>query len=153
MLRYPLHPRTARLLVEGRRRGIPTLAAGAAALLSEPSNRRRGERTFTPCDADVFADLEDMDRALKKGGRTARSDVDQSVGIGLDLGACCQVDRSRKQLIKITRQRLKQSAEPASPSSPKADEDGEEALSVCYAATPTVSPGSAESQATNAAFS
>ena len=120
MLRYPLHPRTARLLVEGRRRGIPTLAAGAAALLSEPSIRRRGERTFMRSDADVFADLEDMDRALKKGGRTAPSSV--------DIGACRQVDRSRKQLIKITGQQLKQNSEPASAPAPNAPEEQEEAL-------------------------
>ena len=132
MLRYPLHPRTARLLVEGRRRGIPTLAAGAAALLSEPSIRRRGERTFTPSDADVFADLEDMDRALKKGGRTARSGAGLSVGIGVDsgvhLGACRQVDRSRKQLIKITRQRVGQNPGSDSYPVPNATEDQEEAL-------------------------
>ncbi|MBL4685663.1 MAG: ATP-dependent RNA helicase, partial [Nannocystaceae bacterium] len=41
MLRYPTHPRLARLIVEARARGIASLGAGAAALLSERSIRAR----------------------------------------------------------------------------------------------------------------
>ena len=58
MLRFPVHPRLARLLVEGAARGIPDLAAQAAAVLSDAPLRR--SRPRAPTDADVLEDIQEL---------------------------------------------------------------------------------------------
>jgi len=68
MLRFPVHPRLARLLVEGQRRGVATLACGAAALLSERSLRPGNHLAHTDADADVLVDLADLE-ALRRRNR------------------------------------------------------------------------------------
>jgi ATP-dependent helicase HrpB len=95
MLRFPVHPRQARLLAEGERRSIGWLAAGAAALLSERPLRRRDARARVEAEADLLVDLEDLDRVLEDPGRAR--------GLGIDLGAARQVDRARGQLARLTR--------------------------------------------------
>lgn len=94
MLRYPAHPRIARLLVEARARGVGHLGAGVAALLSERSIRRRTSgtrRSQRDAAADVLADLADL--------RDARHD--NAIARSLDRGATSAVERVRKQLTKL----------------------------------------------------
>lgn len=88
MLRFPVHPRLARLLEHGAATGVPRLAAGAAALLSERSIRRGGPgRARVSAAADVLVDLDDLDAFARDGGRQ-----------GLDAGTCRTVLRVRDQL-------------------------------------------------------
>jgi ATP-dependent helicase HrpB len=116
MLRFPVHPRQARLLVEGERRGIGALAAGAAALLSERPLRRRDEPARAKAEADVLVDLDDLERALDDPGRAR--------GLGVDLGAARQIDRVRRQL-----SRLLEVGSPTAPDSVTPND--EEALLLC----------------------
>ncbi len=98
MLRYPVHPRLARLLVEGVRRGVGSLAARAAALLGErPLLRSSGPIDRGPAqhvrqtDADLLDEIDLLER-IDRGGR-APDVVDRSV-----LRA---VERSTMQLSRI----------------------------------------------------
>ena len=56
MLRYPLHPRLARLMVEAEDRGITRLASAIAALLSERPMRHPPDRPLPHHDADPLAE-------------------------------------------------------------------------------------------------
>ena len=67
MLRFPVHPRLARLLVEGQRRGVAALACGAAALLGERSLRPGNHLAHTDADADVLVDLADLEAHRQRG--------------------------------------------------------------------------------------
>ncbi len=59
MAAFPLHPRHARVLLEGARRGATELGATVAALLSErPLRREVDEGLRHACDADVVRDAE-----------------------------------------------------------------------------------------------
>jgi ATP-dependent helicase HrpB len=94
MVRYPTHPRVARLLVEASARGIGELGAGAAALLSERSIRRSDEALHDRvAAADVIVDLEDL--------ATLRSDRGAARRLGLDGGAVRMVERARDQLLRL----------------------------------------------------
>jgi ATP-dependent helicase HrpB len=94
MLRYPTHPRLARLLVEARARGVAQLGAGAAALLSERSIRRSDDAVRDRvAAADVIVDLEDLEAARRDRGASSR--------LGLDGGAARMVERVRDQLLRL----------------------------------------------------
>lgn len=84
LLRYPVHPRLARVLQAGASLGVGHAAAGAAALLSERSIRRggpeRSRRAATTASSDVVVDLDDL-RAFER-------DPGRAGGLGLDHGAC-----------------------------------------------------------------
>jgi ATP-dependent helicase HrpB len=58
MLRVPLHPRLARLLVAGVEAGVGEQAATAAALLAERPLRRSGGPPARTTDADILDELE-----------------------------------------------------------------------------------------------
>ncbi|MEM7159686.1 MAG: ATP-dependent helicase HrpB [Myxococcota bacterium] len=93
MLRYPAHPRLARLLVEARQRGIAGHGAAAAALLSERPLRRHDAKSTAADDsavADVWAEIQLLDRAGRGGAGAHRA--------GVDAGALHQVQRVRRQL-------------------------------------------------------
>lgn len=100
MLRFPVHPRLARLLVEGERRGIAELAARAAALLGErPLLRSEGPLDRGPAahvrqtDADLLDELELLER-ITKGSRAPAA---------LDRGVLAMVERASKQLRALVR--------------------------------------------------
>jgi ATP-dependent helicase HrpB len=97
MLRFPTHPRLARLLLEGERRQIPELCASAAALLSERSLRRRshGPARVT-ADADLLVDLADLDALVRQGLGAAER-------LGLSPGAARQALQARDQLCRLVR--------------------------------------------------
>ena len=71
MLRFPLHPRLARLMVEAARRGAAEPAAAIAAVLEEGELRRQGARGRSgPSDLLEAAELSPRD--LSYGARQAR---------------------------------------------------------------------------------
>jgi ATP-dependent helicase HrpB len=100
MLRFPVHPRLARLLVEGERRGVGELAALAAALLGErPLLRSEGPIDRGPAahvrqtDADLLEEIELLER-IERGARAPSA---------LDRGVLHSVERAAKQLRSIVR--------------------------------------------------
>ncbi len=71
MARLPVHPRLARLLVEGHRRGAPRRTALAAALLSERDAGRAGRRGATR-HASASDVLDRMDASARDRGFVAQ---------------------------------------------------------------------------------
>ncbi len=96
MLRYPLHARLARVMVEAVQRGVPDLAAGAAAILSERGLRADRGPARVDADADVLVDLADLETSVRQGGHAAQR-------LGLAPGACRQALRVREQLRRIAK--------------------------------------------------
>ncbi len=107
MLRFPLHPRLARMVVEAEARGVGRAAAVVAALISERDvraglvllgaserERPRVARSHSPSDLlelyDLFAEAEDANFAPRRLSE-----------LGLDAGAVRRVDRVGKQLRRI----------------------------------------------------
>jgi ATP-dependent helicase HrpB len=95
MLSFPLHPRLARVLVEGERRGVARAAASAAAVLAERDLRRSAKGALfaarspgppTSARSDVLERLADLESA---GQGTARD---------LDPAALDAVRRAARQL-------------------------------------------------------
>ncbi len=95
MLRFPLHPRLARLVVDGEARGVADLACGAAALLGERSVRPNDHLAHTDADADVLVDLADLTRM-----RQGHGDDDTPRG-GLLPGPAHRVRQVQQQLLRI----------------------------------------------------
>jgi len=91
MLRFPLHPRLARLLLAGVEFGVGELAATAAAILAERP-LRAGGRGGSPAPRTSEADILDELELLERGGR------------GCDPGALAAVRRADQQLRKLVRQ-------------------------------------------------
>ena len=106
MLRFPLHPRQARLLIEAETRGVVAEACTLAALLGErdivasklfEGGRRepRQARQVGPSDLlerlDRFAEAERVNFAA---GRLRE--------MGLDVGTVLAVERVRKQLLRMS---------------------------------------------------
>jgi len=96
MLRLPLHPRLARLVVACERSGANEPAAGelgaaAAALLGE-RRVRRGPAPERRASADLVLELEDL-AAVERHEATPAS-------LGLDPAACRRVARVRAQLVR-----------------------------------------------------
>ncbi len=105
MLTFPLHPRQARLVVEGEARGIAEDACVVAALVAEREIRLsqktsfgdRGRKDDTPTeDSDVVAML-DAFREAEASGFSHHA----LRAIGLDAGAVHAVDRAQKQLTRL----------------------------------------------------
>jgi ATP-dependent helicase HrpB len=119
MLAFPLHPRLARVVVEGEHRGVARAAATAAAILGE-RDLRRGARTrlggppgrplASSARSDVLERLADVGAA---GNRAAP---------GLDAQALAAVERASRQLGRMVDTRQ------APPASESAEED---ALLLC----------------------
>jgi ATP-dependent helicase HrpB len=106
MLRLPLHPRLARLVVEGERRGVGPEAAALAALIEERDIEERARVQFGPGRAgpgtienvDLLERLDRL-RQARGGGR------DRLRGLGLDARAVEAVERSRRQITGLLRGR------------------------------------------------
>jgi ATP-dependent helicase HrpB len=95
MVRLPLHPRLARLLVRARDLGCLRLGADVAALLNERDILRRGAEDRVAREPDILVRLE----ALRKGRAAA----------GVDPAALRAVARTAAQLAGL----LKETAAPA----------------------------------------
>lgn len=72
MLRFPLHPRLARLMVEAARRGVAEPAAAIAAVLEEGDLRRREGTRDRSGPSDLLEAAELSPRDLSYGARQAR---------------------------------------------------------------------------------
>jgi ATP-dependent helicase HrpB len=112
MARLPVHPRLARLLVEGHRRGRTSEAALLAALLSERDPFPRGIRGAGPRRASR-SDLLDRLDALEAFEKRKAPEAD------LNAGAARFVLRARDQLVEMARREL---------SEEKGNEAGDEPL-------------------------
>ncbi|MBL8605657.1 MAG: ATP-dependent helicase HrpB [Myxococcales bacterium] len=101
LLRYPVHPRLARLLVEARDRHVAESGATLAALLSERDivAARRGAGLGPQQRGDDETDS-DIDAAMHRfaEAREAQFDAATLRALGLDTGATLAVERVRKQL-------------------------------------------------------
>ncbi len=101
MLRFPAHPRLARLLVEGERRGVGEDACALAALLSEGdiSDEARarfgnsGNRQGPTEGADLLERLDRFGQA-----RATRFDRNRLRGLGVNARAAESADKARRQL-------------------------------------------------------
>ena len=101
MLRFPAHPRLARLLVEGERRGVGEDAAALAALLSEgdisdDAKARLGDTRGRQPSAEGSDLLERLDRFSQ--ARSARFDRGRLRGLGVNPRAAESADKARRQL-------------------------------------------------------
>jgi ATP-dependent helicase HrpB len=104
MLRLPLHPRLARLVVEGERRGVGGEAAALAAMIEERDIEERARVQFVPgrpgpAGPENMDLLERLDR-LRQARNAGR---DRLRGLGLDARAVEAVERSRRQITGLLR--------------------------------------------------
>jgi len=102
MARLPVHPRLARLVVEGEARGVGAAAALAAALISERDIRAGARASFGggagPAGApDRGADVLDLVDLFQQAAE-ARFRPDVLRRLELDRRATEEVDRARRQL-------------------------------------------------------
>ncbi len=102
MLRFPAHPRQARLLVEAERRGVAREGAVVAALLGARELRveRRGPGAAAriAADSDLIEDLDALLDARHDGLRPGRLR-----DAGLDVATAMAVDRAARQLERLAR--------------------------------------------------
>jgi len=101
MLRFPTHPRLARLLVEGERRGVGEEAAALAALLSEgdisdEARARFGDARNRQGPTEGADLLERLDRFGQ--ARSARFDRNRLRGLGVNARAAESAEKARRQL-------------------------------------------------------
>jgi ATP-dependent helicase HrpB len=106
MLRFPVHPRLQRLIVEGERRGVGEDAVALAALVAEgdisDSARARWGGPGSPAGASEGADLlERLDRFQQ--ARAARFARDRLRGLGVDGRAAGAAELARRQLAAALR--------------------------------------------------
>ncbi len=116
MLRYPLHPRLARLIVEGEKLGVTEESCLLAALIAERdilSDARTdfgGARQAKPALGVGPSDLLERADRFREADR-ARFEPQRLRSLGLDARAVEAVDRARRQLCR-TRRRADRPAEP-----------------------------------------
>jgi ATP-dependent helicase HrpB len=106
MLHMPVHPRLARLVLEGRNQRVEAESALLAALLSERDIRRTTRTSFAPGvsryktgaagESDV---LELMD--CFQNAESANFETSQVLTLGLDPGAIQSVRRAHRQLQRL----------------------------------------------------
>ncbi len=101
MLRFPAHPRLARLLVEGEQRGVGQDAAALAALLSEgdisdEARARFGDTRNRQGSAEGADLLERLDRFGQ--ARAVRFDHNRMRALGVNARAAESADKARRQL-------------------------------------------------------
>jgi len=109
MLRFALHPRLARLVLEGERRGIVDDACLAAAILSEGDIRAASKARFGDARAsDIAAERSDIDAIIDLFREVEGSGFSPSSmrAAGLDVGATIAVRRAAAQLEKSCRHGL-----------------------------------------------
>jgi ATP-dependent helicase HrpB len=105
MLRFPVHPRLARLVVEGERRGVAGPAATLAALVSEGDIAEEARARFgsgprgQPEGADLLERLDRFEQA-----RAVRFARERMRGLGVNGRAAEAVERARRQLQGLVRE-------------------------------------------------
>jgi len=131
MVRLPVHPRVARLLIEGHLLGIGRRAALAAALLSERSpfatsfGSTRGRRQVQHhSESDVVDRISILEDFQSSGGRNEAQRA-------LNIGAAHFILRVQEQLLELLGEACRAAAEPRSPPPEMA---ADEALQRCLLA-------------------
>lgn len=118
MLRFPVHPRLARMIVEAERGGVAREACVIAALLGGRELRleRRGPagQARIASHSDLIDDMDALLDARDHGLRADRLRRD-----GLDIGTAHQADRAAKQLDRIADHSI---------AAPRTDDDVDAAL-------------------------
>ncbi len=107
MLRFPLHPRLARLVTEAEQRGIAPLGASAAALLSERDLRsetrfRGGGQPSGPAGARGSSDLLELVERLDEA-KQARFDSRRLAQLQVDPRTARVVAQAERQLTRLSR--------------------------------------------------
>ena len=103
MLRFPLHPRQARLVLEAEARGLAAEGCVLAALLGERDLRERGFGPRSgPLPPTGPSDLLELAAAFSQAEQ-ARFGADRMRALGLSPGPTQAVDRSRRQLLRLCR--------------------------------------------------
>lgn len=127
MLQFPLHPRLARLCVEGERRGVAERACLAAALLSERDIRVAARTRFGDGQAlDGARGTSDVLELMDRFDEAKDARFDQRLrGMGIDGRSARAVERARSQLARI--------AKDAAPAPRDLDEE-ETAIRLCLLA-------------------
>jgi ATP-dependent helicase HrpB len=97
LLRFPLHPRLARLVVEAEDRGAGAPGALLAALLAERDLRERAPDRGRGTPPTGPSDLLELAHLFEEAAR-ARFDPDRLRGMGVSPGAAQAVERSRRQI-------------------------------------------------------
>jgi ATP-dependent helicase HrpB len=96
MLRLPVHPRQARVILDAEAAGVAAPGCILAALIEERDLvRERPRRAEHVADSDLLEDLERFAEAAR-GGLAP----DRARALGLDVGAAMAVDRVHKQLLR-----------------------------------------------------
>ncbi|MFL5322176.1 MAG: ATP-dependent helicase HrpB [Myxococcaceae bacterium] len=103
LLRFPVHPRQARVIVEGERRGVATDAVLAAAVLGERDIRSESRVQLgrgAAASSRTVAGPSDVLEILERFRMAEKVDFarDRLRGLGLEANATLGVDRVRKQL-------------------------------------------------------
>ena len=105
LLRFPTHPRIARILLEGERRGVAGLAATVGALLGEReialarrTDAGGGRGSEVMVDAAQGCDLSVAVAQFEEASR-AGFDPQRLRWLGIDRRAALAVDRARRQLL------------------------------------------------------
>ena len=114
LLRFPLHPRQARIIVEGERRGVGADAALLAALVGERDIRREARTHLSGPGraANVVAGPSDLLELLERFREAERSNFSSGrvQSLSLESGAVQAVDRVQKQLRRAVREQGKRPA-------------------------------------------
>lgn len=122
MLRYPVHPRQSRLLVEAGSRGVYADACAVAALIGERDIKAaelfKPDRGAATVRHHSPSDLLDRLDLLAEAERSRMSPAALRE-LGLEVGAVLSVDRARRQLLRLA---------PRESRSPSAGEGSDEAL-------------------------
>ena len=100
LLRFPLHPRLARLVVEADDRGAGPAGALLAALLAERDVRERSPDRGRGAPPTGPSDLLELAHLVEQAAR-ARFDPDRLRSLGLSPGAAQAVERSRRQIAQL----------------------------------------------------
>jgi ATP-dependent helicase HrpB len=102
MLRFPLHPRLSRVVVETERRGLAAAGCLLAALLNERDPRRRDFLDAAPRQAERHGpsdvlELFDLFHEAERAGFAPAA----LRRLGLDEGATRAIERTRRQLVRL----------------------------------------------------
>ncbi|MBV9945611.1 MAG: ATP-dependent helicase HrpB, partial [Myxococcales bacterium] len=106
MLRFAVHPRLARVVVEGERRGVADDACVAAALLGERDIRQAQRATFGgPAVRDAPSDRSDVEALLDlfREAEDSRFSAGALRAAGLDAGATHAVAKAAAELERARR--------------------------------------------------
>ncbi len=105
MLRFPVHPRLARLLVEGERKGVGEEAAALAALVSEGDISDSTRARFSGPGGSAAREGADLLERLERfrQARDAGFARDRMRGLGVDGRAAEAAERGRRQYAAVLR--------------------------------------------------